>query len=363
MGEVNEGAHLTSLFDACNRVRRAAASGSGAVLEIVAAEARRLTNGQRAWAGRFAGDAVVDVKEAADGGTEVSPPPFGVLALGGPVARAAGFVGAPLFGSGETPEGVVAVATEDGTSLAPAVEAALGQLATVAGLSLETARLTARTQTASRAREALLASISHDLRNPLNTFAMSAGLLRDDIERNELDAKRAASLVQRMERATARMQGLIEDLLEASRVDAGAVEVHPRAERAAQLVADAAATAKAGPNDKGPAVLANPSDEALLVMADRPRTLQLLGKMVAVAAKATGDGGSIHLDVARDGDEAVFTTRAFSAAGKPVNALEEGRGGLALLISHGLASAQRGTFRAEPSGPLTLVLRLPAASK
>ncbi|HEY8077073.1 MAG TPA: histidine kinase dimerization/phospho-acceptor domain-containing protein, partial [Labilithrix sp.] len=54
------------------------------------------------------------------------------------------------------------------------------EIAGIAELALDRARLV-------RTRESLLASISHDLRNPLNTFAMSAGLLRDDVERGDVD--------------------------------------------------------------------------------------------------------------------------------------------------------------------------------
>src|SRR5687767_14767669 len=101
------------------------------------------------------------------------------------------------------------------------------------------AALTLELRSATRAREALLASVAHDLRNPLNTFAMSAGLLRDDLESGDLDRNRAVGLLARMERASNRMQVLIEELLEASRVEAGGVEVHVREENAA-AVAEAA---------------------------------------------------------------------------------------------------------------------------
>src|SRR3954467_6005419 len=79
-------------------------------------------------------------------------------------------------------------------------------------------------------RDALLASISHDLRNPLNTFAMSAGLLRDDVDHGSVDRTRALALLSRMERAVERMQRLIEDLVEASRVDARRVELRKTVE-------------------------------------------------------------------------------------------------------------------------------------
>ena len=93
-------------------------------------------------------------------------------------------------------------------------------------LALDAARVRTELRAATRVREVLLASVAHDLRNPLNTFAMSAGLLRDDLEGPDFDRTRALSLLSRMDRASSRMQALIEDLLEASRVEAGTVSVN-----------------------------------------------------------------------------------------------------------------------------------------
>src|SRR4051812_10939870 len=72
---------------------------------------------------------------------------------------------------------------------APVVLTALEEVA------LDAAKARADLRTATRLREVLLAGVAHDLRNPLNTFAMSAGLLRDDIEGPSFDRERALSLL------------------------------------------------------------------------------------------------------------------------------------------------------------------------
>src|SRR6188768_2740987 len=83
-------------------------------------------------------------------------------------------------------------------------------LAALEEVALEAARVRCELRSATRVREVLLASVAHDLRNPLNTFAMSTGLLRDDLESPDFERARAVSLVTRMERASTRMQRLIE---------------------------------------------------------------------------------------------------------------------------------------------------------
>jgi signal transduction histidine kinase len=334
------------------------------VLDVVAEEARALAGAQHAWAARLEGSTVASLRSTTDPGApagEPAAPPLAALLAGArPVARVDGFFGIALFGSSSTAEGIIALPRASGVDDA-VLDLALGQLAVTAGLALEASRLRSRVDAVTRARESLLASVSHDLRNPLNTFAMSAGLLRDDLERNDVDATRGISLVSRMERATSRMQGLIEDLVEASRIDARKIDYAIREERAGQLVKDAAAAATPVASEKGAAVTVDSVDDDARVMADRHRTLQLLAKVIAFEAKSTGDGGTIRLGVARDGDSVVFTARAIGPGGMPVPPPEEGRGGLALLIARGLVEAQHGTFRIEPTEGLVVTFTLPAA--
>lgn len=359
------------LVAACARIR--AATRVDDVLDLVAEEARALAGARHAWAARVDLASVVAVRSTSDesasddehaaapssAAAPPSPPFAALLAKARPLARADGFFAIAMPGSSGAAEGLLAISrapTDDDAVL----DLALGQLATVAGLALEGVRLRTRVEGVTKAREALLASVSHDLRNPLNTFAMSAGLLRDNLERSDIDPARGISLISRMERATSRMQSLIEDLVEASRIDARKIELVMREEKAAQLVRDAALAAMPAPTEKGAAVTCEATDDDARVLANRTRTLQALAKVIAFEAKATGDGGSIRLGVARQGDDVVFTARAFGPGGMPVPPPEEGRGGLALLIARGLVEAQRGTFRIEGGEGLVVAFTLPA---
>ena len=360
------------LADACARVR--AATQLDDILEVAAEEARALTGSQNAWAARVENGNVASVRSSSSddraGSVEPAPPPFAAMLAGSNASAAPradrGFVAVSLLGSGNSIEGILAVASGAASPSPSPADAVLAQLAAVVGLALEAARLRARVEVVTKARETLLASVSHDLRNPLNTFAMSAGLLRDDLERNDVDATRGISLVSRMERATSRMQALIEDLVEASRIDAKKIDYAIREESAAQLVKDAAAAATPAASEKGAAVVCDELDDSARVMVDRGRTLQLIAKVVAFEAKSTGDGGSIRLGVSRADHESrsvTFTARALGPGGVPVPPPGEGRGGLALLLARGLTEAQRGTFRIEPGDSLVVSFTLPGASK
>lgn len=361
MAILDAAASLARLDQASTRLR--AASSPDDVLDVLAEEARGIAGVPHAWAARVDGATIASVRsasgDAAPPGERAAPPFARLLGAARSVTRADGFVCAPLLGSSGAPEGLLALPSAGEAD--PSLDLVLAPLAAVAGLALEAARLRARVEVVTRARELLLASVSHDLRNPLNTFAMSAGLLRDDLERNDVDTTRGISLVSRMERATSRMQGLIEDLVEASRIDARKVDYAVREERVSQLLKDAVTAATPAGSEKGATVTNDTPDDDTRVMVDRARTLQLIAKIVAFEAKSTGDGGSIRLAAARQGDSVQFTARALGPGGSPVPPPEEGRGGLALLIARGLVEAQRGTFRIEPGDGLVVTFTLPAA--
>jgi len=231
-------------------------------------------------------------------------------------------------------------------------------------LALDTARMRTELRAATRVREVLLASVAHDLRNPLNTFAMSAGLLRDDLEGPDFDRTRALSLLSRMERASSRMQGLIEDLLEASRVEAGTVEVTRRVEQAAAIARAAIAKAKPLCADKGASLAEGAIDDEVKAELDKTRMIDALVKLVAVSLKTTGEGGVIRVGVERHDDDALFTIRAAAPRGATSSAPhDESRGGLAFLIGRGLVSAQGGQILTESTqeGP-RMVVAFPAKS-
>lgn len=365
-------ARLAALSGACVRIRAAARPDD--VLDAVAEEARALAGAKHAWAARVENAAPTPTLAASrtaggDATQDSAPPPPAAFAtlLASPswamnagaraLTRDDGIVTVALEGSGGL-EGLVSVPHSD-TASAAAFDASLSQLALVAGLALEASRLRVRLEAVTKAREVLLASVSHDLRNPLNTFAMSAGLLRDDLERNDVNAQRGISLVSRMERATGRMQSLIEDLVEASRIDARKVDFAIREESAAKIVKDAVAAAAVPAGEKGAAVSIDSVDEDARVTCDRARLLQAISKVIAFEAKCTGDSGAIKLGVQNHDGRAVFTARALGPGGVAVPPPEEGRGGLVLLIARGLVEAQHGTFRIEGADGLVVAFSLP----
>jgi K+-sensing histidine kinase KdpD len=246
--------------------------------------------------------------------------------------------------------------------LAGSTVSSAAALEAVEEIALEAARLRADLRAANRTRELLLASVAHDLRNPLNTFAMSSGLLRDDLESAGFDRTRSLSLITRMDRAAGRMQGLIDDLLEASRVEGGNLELTVRKERVDQLLATIVERGKPIVAEKNASIEASAVTADLIIEVDRVRAVDALLKLVVVALKTTGEGGLLRWSAEMHDEHVSIALRAANARGNSVASYDEARGGLALHVARGLIHALGGRLATElaSDGPRTVVLFKPA---
>ncbi|KYF81542.1 histidine kinase [Sorangium cellulosum] len=256
-------------------------------------------------------------------------------------------------------------------------EVLLTQLAQSASVALENARLYNEAQAATRARDDLLAIVSHDLRNPLNTIAITASLLRSDLlQRKDGEEDDAVQLVDRMDRGIQRMTRLIEDLLDASRIEAGRLVVSPRVERGGALVREALEAAASLAEAKGCRVTQGPLDAGLEVLADRDRVLQVFSNLLGNSLKFTPKGGIVSVSLCRVADLARFSV-ADTGPGIPPEhqphlfdrywkASQESRtgAGLGLYIARGIVEAHHGTVAVEstPGHGTTIHFTLPLAS-
>lgn len=246
----------------------------------------------------------------------------------------------------------------------PELEAARAQLARVAELVVDRFE---STEAATRARESLLAGICHDLRNPLNTFAMSTSLLRGDLERQGPEAKHALSLLDRMDRGQLRMRTIVDDLVEASRIDAGKVELSPSEQGAKELVEEVVRAATPAALEKRITLTLQEVDDRARVSVDRARVLDLFARIVAYGVRTTGEGGNLRLSATTKDKDVAFTLRAsFPAAVQP--SLDRHSGGLPLLIARGVAALHGGRLDlgleedgATSRRELAVVVTLPAA--
>ncbi len=331
------------------------------ILDVLVEHARLVTDATHAWAARSAGTAVVSLRSSP---AEVPCAPLGeIITNARPWVRTTEYIAHALLGPSGEREGIVVVRLAPSRSGFPddAIDAAIGTLAALAGGSLESARLRERIAAVTAARQSLFAGISHDLRSPLHTFVLSAGLLRDDFETDAIDRARGTHLVSRMDRAAARMRAMLDDLVEASRVEADAVAVAIRSESVAQLLRDAVQLTATASADKGPRVTLDDVDECLRVLADRERSLKMLGNAIAFSARTAGDSATIRLSAHAHEAAIVFTANLFGAGGGQLRPTNDGRGSLALFLARALADAQNGSLDVHRDEPPFIAITLPAA--
>lgn len=207
-------------------------------------------------------------------------------------------------------------------------------------------------------REEFLAIVAHDLRTPLGSIRMGAGLLAKTAQTATPAAVKKTA--QRMLRASDRMDHLISDLLDFALIQAGRLTVERSIVEADSLVHESLEMFRPLAAEKG-VQLEGVGEQGLLLHADRERLLQIISNVVGNALKFTPAKGSVALHLARSGPEAVFTIsdtgrgmspdelsrmwgRYWQAKRKP----EEGLG-LGLFITKGLVEAHGGRIWAESS--------------
>ena len=167
-----------------------------------------------------------------------------------------------------------------------------GELARRAAGAVDNARLYAEAHRAVRARDDVLGIVSHDLRNPVGTAQMAAGLLLEDAGDGG-DRRTTRKYLEMIQRSMDRAQRLINDLLDVTQIDAGRLAVEPGPERPAALVEEACDAFAASAAGAGLVLEGEAGAELPWVAADRARVVQALGNLVANAIKFTPAGGRI----------------------------------------------------------------------
>lgn len=239
------------------------------------------------------------------------------------------------------------------------------ELAHRSALALDNARLFREAQAATRARQELLASVSHELKNPLAAVELNAGLLERMTSAHAFDslpepAPRMLDQASRLIQCSAStMKRLIADLLDQTKMESGSFSVRPGAADLRGLLREVAEMAALFCREKGQAFTLRHPDTCGSLVCDRERMLQVAVNLIRNAVKFTPIGGRIELAaVARD-DEVEFTV-ADSGPGIPEHEVGriferfwQGRSarhlgtGLGLWITKGIVEAHAGKIRVE----------------
>lgn len=153
-----------------------------------------------------------------------------------------------------------------------------------------------------RAQLAFLGGVAHDLRNPISVLRASVALLGRDP--NVSSDERSRSVLARIERQVSSMNRMIEDLLDASRIESGELELRLERFDLAELVEELIATFRdALP---GRTIDLRRPEAAMTLLADRVRIEQVLANLIGNAAKYSPPAAPIEVALEARGDEVVL---------------------------------------------------------
>ncbi len=249
-------------------------------------------------------------------------------------------------------------------------------LASRVAIAIENARLYARLKEADRRKDEFLATLAHELRNPLAPIRNGLQLLRLS-GGNGVPGEKARAM---MERQLDQMVRLVDDLMDVSRINQGKIELRKERIDLAAVLTTAIETSRPLIEAMGHQLEVVLPEQALEVEADLTRLAQVFSNLLNNASKYSERGGHITLIAERQGSDALVTVRdkgigiaadqlprIFEMFSQVKSALERSQGGLGIGLSlvKQLLEMHGGRIEARSDGPgrgSEFIVRLPACS-
>jgi len=244
----------------------------------------------------------------------------------------------------------------------------------VAGRTAELARANEALRGADRRKDEFLATLAHELRNPLAPIRNAARLLAG----SPGVVAEAGGEVEMIGRQTAHLARLVDDLMDVARINESKIELRRDVVELASIVGHAVEAVRPAAQARGHQLVVRRPDGPIRLEADPTRLEQVLGNLLTNAIKYTEAGGRITLEVGRDGDEAVILVRDTGIGIPPEklpevfelfaqvdhrSARAEGGLGIGLGLARSLVEMHGGSIAARSDGPgagSEFEVRLPA---
>ena len=229
---------------------------------------------------------------------------------------------------------------------------------------------------ADRRKDEFLATLSHELRNPLAPIRNALELL--DRSGGNVDTMREAASVVR--RQVTQLTRLVDDLLDISRITRDKLELRKQDVELGSIINSAIEASRPGIHAAGLRLQVSLPDEPVRLHADPARLAQVFSNLLNNAAKFTPSGGLIQLDARQVDREAVVSVRdngvgiscdalayVFDMFRQADESLERSQGGLGigLTLVRRIVELHQGTVNAQSEGTgkgSEFTVRLPVSS-
>jgi two-component system CheB/CheR fusion protein len=159
-------------------------------------------------------------------------------------------------------------------------------------------------QDADRRKDEFLATLAHELRNPL--APISSGL---HILRSAKDESHRSIALEIMERQVNQMVRLVDDLLDVARITTGKVELRQEPVDLAAVIKDAIETSQPLLTDHGQRFSVRSPSQPVFVNGDRTRLAQVFANLMNNSAKYSEPGQPVSITFGRDGNDAVVRVK------------------------------------------------------
>jgi len=264
------------------------------------------------------------------------------------------YIALPLRVRGRTLGVMLLVRMKKGEPYGQADSRFAEELSHHAALAMDNARLLQEAEVGLRMREELLATVAHDLKNPLTAIRMNSDLIprEKSPERIQKQAETIRESVQQMER-------LIHDLLDLTKIESGRIVLDRRPNDAEELITASFKIFASQAAAKAVELIMDAKPGECIVDCDRNRVLQVLSNLIGNAMKFTGKGGRIRVEAQATGEGIRFTV-VDNGPGIPPDQLPHvferywqsrrtllGSSGLGLSIARGIVEAHGGRIWAE----------------
>jgi len=172
--------------------------------------------------------------------------------------------------------------------------------AMVEGLQVQVIRDETELEAVRRARDSVLANISHEFRTPLAAQLASIELLRSGLE--TMPAEQRAELVLSLERGTLRLTRLIDNLLESVRIESGQLGIRHQSIRLSDVITDAQSLVAPLLAQRHQGLALALPDNLPSISGDAPRLTQVFVNLLANASKFAPEASEIRVGAERRDD-------------------------------------------------------------
>ncbi|KTT51306.1 histidine kinase [Pseudomonas oryzihabitans] len=167
-------------------------------------------------------------------------------------------------------------------------------------IEIDLARQVERERQAVRLRDEIVAAVSHDLRSPISIILLKVGMLQRLLEKLTLGDERLTSSLEVIETAAQRMNALISDLLDLSKIESERLLLDLKPTRLADVCAQPILLSRPLAESKAIS-LEYAADLDIQVQVEAERIFQVLMNLLGNAIKFTAPGGLVQLSMRRSG--------------------------------------------------------------